>query len=93
MFGGQDVGELYDMEHDPDESRNLYHDSAHRDIVHRCRRLLLEWLIRSTRVVTCFPPLKKDAEGRPARGPARDGKEANGSDPAARARAGQVDYL
>ena len=52
MFGGADVGELYDMEADPDETTNLYHDSAHAEIVQQCRRALTEWLIRTTRAST-----------------------------------------
>ena len=45
MFDGEDVGELYDMENDPLEQRNLYHDPEHREVVHTCRHLLLDWLI------------------------------------------------
>ncbi|MCF7853152.1 MAG: sulfatase-like hydrolase/transferase [Candidatus Pacebacteria bacterium] len=53
-----DVGELYDMENDPLETRNLYGDPAYRDVVTACRRLLLEWLIRTTRVTTTHPAVK-----------------------------------
>jgi arylsulfatase A-like enzyme len=52
---GEDVGELYDLDEDPDETRNLYHNAEHQDTVHACRRLLLEWLIRTTRVTTTHP--------------------------------------
>jgi arylsulfatase A-like enzyme len=47
-----DEGELYDLASDPNETRNLYHDPGHREIVHEGRRLLLEWLIRTTRMTT-----------------------------------------
>ena len=51
MFG-EDVGELYDIEQDPDETRNLYHDPDHQDVVNTCRKKLLDWLINTTRVKT-----------------------------------------
>jgi choline-sulfatase/uncharacterized sulfatase len=63
-----EVGELYDLAADPDETRNLYHDPAHQPVVERCRRLLLEWLIRTTRVTTTQPALIEDAAGRRRRG-------------------------
>jgi arylsulfatase len=52
---GADVGELYDLENDPNETKNLYHDAAAQGTVSECRRLLLEWLILSTRYVTALP--------------------------------------
>jgi choline-sulfatase/uncharacterized sulfatase len=54
-----DVGELYDMEADPNEMRNLYHDPKHQNVVNTCRKLLLEWLIRTTRLTTTQPAVKK----------------------------------
>jgi arylsulfatase A-like enzyme len=53
MFG-EDVGELYDIEADPNETRNLYQDPDHQEIVATCRKKLLEWLIRTTRVKTAM---------------------------------------
>lgn len=47
-----DIGELYNMEDDPWERNNLYHDADHQSIVIECRRLLLEWLIKTRRTVT-----------------------------------------
>ena len=92
MFNGQDVGELYDMENDPGESRNLYHDPAYRAVAEQCRRLLLEWLIRTTRVTTVWPAadwssLPYDYKT------AGDGKESNAAGPALRLKQGQVNYL
>ena len=55
MFDEPDVGELYDLAQDPNEARNLYADPMHQEVVQQCRRLLLEWLIRTTRVVNCGP--------------------------------------
>jgi len=55
MFGGEDVGELYDIEKDPDEQRNLYHDPDHQSVVQECRRRLLEWLIATSHAVTVHP--------------------------------------
>jgi arylsulfatase A-like enzyme len=51
MFG-EDVGELYDIENDPDETCNLYHDPDHQGVVNICRKKLLDWLINTTRVKT-----------------------------------------
>jgi choline-sulfatase/uncharacterized sulfatase len=90
MFG-QDTGELYNIEDDPQEMRNLYADGAHQPIVQQCRRLLLEWLIRTTRVVTANPSLNETGER--AYHIAADGKEANTAGPALRARRGRVAYL
>lgn len=53
MFG-EDVGELYDGEADPDETNNLYHDPDHQDVVNACRKKLMEWLIATTRVKTAM---------------------------------------
>jgi len=53
MFG-QDTGELYDGEADPDETRNLYHDPDHQDVVNACRGKLMDWLITTARVKTAM---------------------------------------
>ena len=42
-------GELYDLETDPWEMKNLYFDSAHQNKVHELRANLLEWLITTAR--------------------------------------------
>lgn len=55
----EDPGELYDMEADPLETNNLYHDPDHQDVVNTCRRLLLEWVIRTTRLTTTQPAVKE----------------------------------
>lgn len=55
MFDGTDVGELYHITDDPDETRNLYHESSHESVVAEGRRLLVDWLIRTTRIVTSNP--------------------------------------
>ncbi len=90
MFG-RDVGELYNIEEDPNETRNLYYDAAQQPVVNEARRLLLEWLIRTTRIVTAFPG--------PRKAPARyyrvveDGKESNTDGPAERRRRGALNYI
>jgi len=88
MFGS-DVGELYNLEKDPWERKNLYHDPTHQDIVHQCRRLVLEWLTRTTRLVTVWPP----PAGREFSDTAEDGKETNRLGPADRARRGLLNYI
>ncbi|MEX0324910.1 MAG: sulfatase [Puniceicoccaceae bacterium] len=67
MFGEEDVGELYDLQADRNETTNLYHSPDHRAIVEEGRRRLLEWTIR-TRRIRCY-------HGGPPNGrhPARDG--------------------
>lgn len=57
MYDGQDHGELYDLDADPLETNNLYHDPAFRETREEGRRRILEWLTHSTRVVTQFNPL------------------------------------
>jgi arylsulfatase A-like enzyme len=74
MFGGQDVGELYDLHADPNETRNLYHDAASQDAVRQCQRQLLDWLIKSTRHVTAWVPPFWPDQKLPIAG---DGKETN----------------
>ena len=44
----EEAGELYDLEADPNESRNLYFDPDHAEVVAACRRRLAEWLINTT---------------------------------------------
>lgn len=98
MFDGEDVGELYNLEADPGEARNLYHDPAHKDTVEDCRRRLLEWLIETTRVTTCFtaPQRRLIPGSRQAVASyhtAADGKEVNTEGPASRLAKGTPNYL
>lgn len=86
-----DIGELYDIEADPLEQRNLYHDPEYAEVVQAGRRRLLEWLIRTTRCVTYWPP--HDASGQRRRVETADGMVANNAGPAAAAAAGSVNYL
>ncbi|MEX0324657.1 MAG: sulfatase [Puniceicoccaceae bacterium] len=53
MFGNEDVGELYDIIKDPNETTNLYASPAYRVVVEEGRRRLLEWTIR-TRRIRCY---------------------------------------
>lgn len=89
MFAGEDVGELYDIESDPNETRNLYYDPAHVETVASARRLLLEWIIETTRLVTCHPAIETEEVsglGRhcSAYAIAPDGKEINQHGPGGR---------
>lgn len=82
------------MVDDPDESTNYYYDAGHRQILEHGRRLLLEWLIRSQRPVTCWPaPLGWPPVGEWRYPLSEDGREAPEFGPAARLRAGQLNYL
>lgn len=92
MFGGQDVGELYNLEDDPNETTNLYHDDAYRHVVEQGRRLLLEQLIRTSRPTTVWPP-PNIAEGDRSYPLAADGKEVNTAGVPLRVSQGYLNYL
>lgn len=92
MFG-QDTGELYNLTLDPTESRNLYHDPAHAQIVHQGRQLLLEWLIRTTRYRTMWPSALPLTNGYQLYETASDGYESNTAGPQQRIAEGKVHYL
>ncbi|MFC1677117.1 sulfatase [Planctomycetota bacterium] len=55
-------GELYDLEADPWEMKNLYFDPKYADVVAEMNNDLLEWLITTTRPATVHPPVR--AEGK-----------------------------
>lgn len=98
MFSGEDVGELYDVEADPNETCNLYHDAGHCEEVKGCRRRLCEWLIDTTRLVTCNPALEHVSDPfapipTPRYRLATDGKESNEDGGAARAVKRRLNYL
>lgn len=94
MFGGQDIGELYNLNDDPNELCNLYHESAHQPRVHEMRRLLLDWLIRTTRVSSFWPAMDNPRGARIERYPlAADGKESVADNPAVRTLPGVIKYL
>ena len=38
-------GELYDLENDPGEERNLYDDARHQHVVQELKGRLLDWMI------------------------------------------------
>ncbi len=94
MFNGEDVGDLYHIEDDPMEMRNLYHDPAHQPIVEDLRRRLLEWLIATTRTRTCvLPDAPQDEDGRVPYPLSPDGKQPNGAGPRRSSDAGALNYL
>jgi len=95
LFDGEEHGELYDLEADPDETRNLYHEPDHRDVVERCRERLLRWLIVSTRPVTAHPRLAQGGgvADAPTGEIAADAKLSNDHDLAHRAQDGRRNYL
>ena len=85
MFEG-DTGELYNVRLDPDEAENLYFMPEQREVVEQGRRLLLEWLIRTTRVRTCWPPVVNSPREPFYYAIAGDGNEGNSAGPALRNR-------
>lgn len=102
MYDGRDVGELYDIGSDPDEMNNLYESPDHQDIVHECRRRLLEWLTDTTRITTMWPYLEEDEPAFALREPFKmspDGREPNTKGPRGRLARGKIgsfevrDYL
>ena len=60
MFEEGDFGELYNLEEDPWERRNLYFDPQHQDLVASLRRRLLEYLIETRRTVTTHVTVKNE---------------------------------
>lgn len=85
LFDGQDVGELYNLEADPDELTNLYHDASHAPIVHESRRRLIDWLTRTTRIVTGQPTVgdqpPRGQMGRRTHPVCSDGRAPNAAQP------------
>ena len=51
---GTDCGELYDLEADPHEARNLYGEPAFQEIVEQGEKLLCHWLISTRQYRTAF---------------------------------------
>ncbi len=54
-------GELYDLEADPWEMRNLYFEKRHAATVREMKDGFADWLITTTRPVTIHPPCTKPA--------------------------------
>jgi choline-sulfatase/uncharacterized sulfatase len=54
-------GELYDLDADPWEMRNLYFEPGHGEIIRELERDLADWLITTTRPATVHPPVKKES--------------------------------
>ena len=48
-------GELYDLEADPWEMRNLYFEPGYQEVVHDLERELIRWIITTTRPATVHP--------------------------------------
>ena len=96
MFDGEDVGELYNIEEDPWERRNLYHDPEHRNLVVEGRRRLTEWLIRTTRVATSQPTVWSSGErlrGKRTYPVCSDGTAPNAAQPKGRDKGRMLNYL
>lgn len=55
MNDGHDHGELYDLEQDPWEMKNLYHEPEYRQTIHALRFRLYHWLVKTTRNITIHP--------------------------------------
>ncbi len=52
LFPQQNIGELYDIENDSDETRNLYSEPSHAGVVAEGRLRLLDWMIKTRRITT-----------------------------------------
>jgi hypothetical protein len=83
---------LYDLEKDPDETQNLYHDPASQATVSECRKQLLEWLTLTTRYVTVLPGPAGLPPTRTAL-LAQDGKESNKVGVRERIRRNRINYI
>jgi arylsulfatase len=59
-------GELYDLEQDPWEMRNLYFEPQHADVVQALTRDLLDWLVTTTRPATIHGSILTEAQGEQA---------------------------
>ena len=55
-------GELYDLESDPWEMKNLFFDPAYADTVREMKDELTDWLISTTRPKTILPAAKSDTK-------------------------------
>ncbi len=55
MCDGKDFGELYDLEKDPWELKNLYFDPQYQPVVQDLRYKLYCWLVRTQRHITVNP--------------------------------------
>jgi len=64
MFDGEEIGELYDIESDPDERENLYHAPENQELVREGTRRLTEWLVSTTRIVTTQPAITNEKGAR-----------------------------
>lgn len=89
MFN-HDVGELYHLQDDPLERNNLYHNPKYREIVEQSRRLLLQWLIRTTRFASMWPYPGEEPYNFLTQ---PDGKESNRAGAFRRLENGQLNYL
>ncbi|MGE9289356.1 MAG: sulfatase family protein, partial [Puniceicoccales bacterium] len=59
IFKTSQIGELYDVESDPNEQTNRYDDPACSSILRECQQLLLDWLIIKRRSVTTHVTVKQ----------------------------------
>jgi hypothetical protein len=93
MFNGEEVGELYNLKDDPWETNNLYSNIDYKNIRDQMMRILIDWLVCSSRHRTSHPPVSRDEGGREVFKLAGDGKESNTAGPRLRIREGKVNYL
>ena len=56
-------GELYDLEQDPWEMKNLYFDDASRPVIAELEHDLLEWLVTTTRNRSVSPTYAHPEQG------------------------------
>ncbi|MDQ8180253.1 sulfatase-like hydrolase/transferase [Pelagicoccus sp. SDUM812005] len=69
-------GELYDLQSDPEETKNLFESPDYREIVSTGQQLLIDWMVETSRCVTtlCIPADGSDIAGRKHFRIAKDGR-------------------
>ena len=61
-YVGKDAGQLFDLETDADEIKDLWNSPEHKDVKDRLRKVLHEWFVTSTAKTTGW---WKDPAARP----------------------------
>lgn len=93
LFGADEWCELYDLDDDPLEARNLSLRTEYEPVVAEGRRRLLDWIIQTSRTVTIHPSFGDKEPGRHRYDTAPDGRESNKAGVRLRLAHSKLDYL